>query len=82
MIPEQFISDARALIALTDEHTQVLTRAAEVALTRRMFTTEGWFRGWAAERVNLAGPVPTEYNIALETARLIVANHHTPEATT
>ncbi|QVJ00388.1 hypothetical protein KGD82_16645 [Nocardiopsis eucommiae] len=72
MTAEQVAADARDLIDQADAHTKTLTRAADLALSRRMVGVESWFRFWARERVNLAGPIPAEYALAVDTARLIM----------
>lgn len=75
MTPEQIADDARRLSGLRDEYDHVLTQAADLALTRRMFGVEEWFRYCSGLHVNLAGPVPAEYMIAVEAAHLIMAGH-------
>lgn len=68
----QIRADVQALTAEADAHTQVLTQAADHAATRRMFGVEEWFRYCAGLRPNLAGPVPAEYTLAVDTAHLIM----------
>lgn len=75
MTPEQILANAQGLADTSTTYQEVLEQAADIAMHRRLFSTEQWYREWANTPVNLAGPVPAEYNLALETAHLIVEGH-------